>query len=78
MSKPYDICDMDDEMSMIFITIGDYVIIANLHPFDGEYMATIYPNGKGDKKAWFGEASPALAIKRCKKWIAENQSEVQA
>ena len=73
MNKPYDRCDMDDDLSMIFITIGDYVIIALLAPQNGLYIADIHPNGAGARLASFSDTSPALAIGKCKQWIADNQ-----
>jgi len=78
MNKPYDKCDMDDDFSMIFVYIGDYTIIANLTAYHGEYSASVWRNNQKTSDISYGEASPMLAIRRCKQWIAENQSEVQS
>jgi hypothetical protein len=73
-----EIIKFTEDLDLI-ITIGDYEIYAKLSPYDGEYTARVYYQ-IFTKKLEIGEISPALAIKRCKQWIAENtiENEVQA
>jgi len=64
------------------ITLEGYEIVAYLSPHKGRYLACVYTLGLLRLLAEFDEDSPALAIGKCKQWIAENSiiesDEVQA